>query len=192
MRVKNPEIREAILFAASREFAAKGYVKATIGNIARHAGTSPSNVYVYFQSKLEITMAIYEPWFKEQILQLEQDLITQSLPEQKLRTLLERIWKDIPRHHNGMTTTLIQALATATPGDNYNSKLLHWTENRLSNMLAEIFSDIESRQQSYTSMAHMIMLTFDGVGIQQNLKQPVEQINKMIDAMVGMMYQSEH
>jgi len=59
------------------------------------------------------------------------------------------------RHQNGMTTTLIQALATATRGDKYNSELLRWIENRLSNMLCQIFNDTDSKQQNYISMAHI-------------------------------------
>ena len=98
MRVKSSVVREAIQISAALEFVEKGFLKATIGNIARCAGTAHSNVYVYFQSKLEMTLAIYEPWLK-----------AQNLVGQKLRILLEGLWKEIPSHQNGMTTTLIQA-----------------------------------------------------------------------------------
>src|SRR6202165_3345074 len=48
------------------------------------AGTAPSNVYVYFASKLEIVLAIYEPWFKRKILALEKAVAKKKTREQKI------------------------------------------------------------------------------------------------------------
>jgi AcrR family transcriptional regulator len=55
-RVKNEQVRKAILQAAADQFQDKGYIATTIGGIARAAGTSQSNVYVYFASKIEIAL----------------------------------------------------------------------------------------------------------------------------------------
>ncbi len=53
-QVKKIEVRDRILAAATQLFAERGYARATVSQIAKAAGTAPSNVYVYFSSKLEI------------------------------------------------------------------------------------------------------------------------------------------
>ena len=42
-----------------------------VADIAQEAGVSPGNVYIYFQSKLEILYAIYDPWLRARIESLE-------------------------------------------------------------------------------------------------------------------------
>jgi len=64
---KKPEVREAILAAAFRLFARRGYAATMVADIAREAGVSPGNVYIYFRSKLEILYAIYDPWLRARI-----------------------------------------------------------------------------------------------------------------------------
>ncbi|MFT5502484.1 MAG: AcrR family transcriptional regulator [Gammaproteobacteria bacterium] len=187
MRVKNEVVRQAILRSAAIEFSEKSYLQATISNIARRAGTSRSNLYVYFKSKLDITLAVYEPWFKDQILQLEKSVGRKKTVNSKLTRLFDGLWKDIPQHKNGMTTTLMQALATATPGDHYSSNLLDWTEDKITDILISIVGQENTSKTNVAAIAHMIMLTFDGVAIRQNLQQPKEHGNEMIAMMVKML-----
>jgi AcrR family transcriptional regulator len=184
MRVKNEDVRQAILKSAAQEFSERSYLQATISNIARRAGTSRSNLYVYFKSKLDITLAVYEPWFKDQILQLEKSVTRKKTINSKLTRLFEGLWKDIPQHKNGMTTTLMQALATATPGDHYSSNLLEWAEDKITLILKSIFGHEDTSKTNFAPIAHMIMLTFDGVAIRQNLRQPKEHGNDMIEMVV--------
>ena len=47
-RQKSEQVRVAIMGAAERLFMEKGYIATTINSIARAAGTSQSNVYVYY------------------------------------------------------------------------------------------------------------------------------------------------
>src|ERR1019366_8522633 len=58
-QVKKAEIRDSILAAAGALFTEHGYARATVNQIAKAAGIAPSNVYVYFESKLKIMFAIY-------------------------------------------------------------------------------------------------------------------------------------
>lgn len=190
MWVKSQIVYEAILTAAEGEFAENGYVKATINNIARRAETSSSNVYVCFQSKLEIALAVYEPWFKNQILALEQSVSQKRTVERKLTCLLEGLWKSIPRDENRLTAMHIQALATATPRDPYSSELLRWTESKIAEILSGVFDKDEDPHNDYLAVAHMIMLTFDGVGMRQNLRQPLDRSGQMISQMVSMLARS--
>ncbi len=187
MRVKRQAVHDAILLAAEQEFAENGYVKATISKIARRAGTAPSNVYVYFQSKLEIVLAVYEPWFKRQILDLEQAVADKTTVEQKLTSLLEGLWKYIPHDTRGLTTTLVQALATATPQDKYNPELLRWTEHKIAQVLSDTFRSESASSVDFLALAHMIMFTFDGVGLRHNLRQSINREAQMITEMVALL-----
>ncbi len=190
VRVKRKSVHDAIISAAEQEFAENGYMKATINKIAKRAGTSPSNVYVYFQSKLEIVLAVYEPWFKDKILELEKKVTRRRTVENKLTCLIEGLWKFIPNDDAGYTTTLVQALATATPEDNYNPELLRWAEHKIAGILREILQNGATGKTDFLALAHMIMFTFDGVGLRRNLRQPINREAQMIEEMVGLLSQT--
>ena len=70
-QVKKAHVREAILDSARRLFEKKGYVATTTAQIARAAKVSEANLYVYFNSKFDVLMALYEPWIRERIHRLE-------------------------------------------------------------------------------------------------------------------------
>ena len=71
---KKPAVRDAILAGAYRLFSERGYAATTLTDIAKSAGFSPGNVYIYFDSKLDILYAIYDPWLRERIERLEDEL----------------------------------------------------------------------------------------------------------------------
>lgn len=52
------EVRERILAAGQREFAARGFDDATMADIARAAGVSTGNLYRYFDGKAELLQAV--------------------------------------------------------------------------------------------------------------------------------------
>lgn len=178
-RVKSEAVREAILSAAMTEFSEKGYLKSTVNSIAKGAGTAPSNVYVYFASKLEILLAIYEPWFKDRILNLEKIVAKKKSREQKIRTLVEGLLRDIADDDDRFTATLMAALATATPPDNYKPDLLLWAEERIAAMIGEA-TDAARGERRLPSLARLLMLVFDGVAVRSNLRQNIGTTNAML------------
>lgn len=166
MRVKRDSVREAILTAAAARFSADGYLRATIGAIAKDAGTAASNVYVYFPCKLEIALAVFEPWLKKEVLALEKAARKAEGPEAKVRLVVDGIVRRIPLDHKGRTTTLMQALSSARPSDRYNPQLLHWTEGKISQMLHEACG---LAADECDALARALMLIFDGVALRRNL-----------------------
>ena len=56
VQVKKPQSRAAILDAAQRLFRRQSYHTTTLAQIARAAGMSTANLYVYFDSKLKILL----------------------------------------------------------------------------------------------------------------------------------------
>lgn len=177
-RIKSEAVREAILSAAMTEFSEKGYLKTTVNAIAKGAGTAPSNVYVYFASKLEILLAIYEPWFKDRILNLEKAVAAKRSREQKIRCLVDGLLRDIADDEDGFTATLMAGLATATPPDNYKPDLLLWAEDRIAAMIGD--GGGAGGALRLPSLARLLMLVFDGVAVRSNLNQNIGTTNAML------------
>ena len=57
--------REAILRAAIKTFAKKGYFNAKVADIAGEAGIADGTVYLYFKSKEEVLHSIFDRAMEE-------------------------------------------------------------------------------------------------------------------------------
>ena len=135
VQVKKETVRNAILDAARDSFSDRGYHRTTLLDIAQRAGTGVSSLYSYFPSKLHLLYAVVEPWQKEGIWRLEASIRKIEEPREKLRTILLGIWRDIPMENIGLANSLMEALASADPGEKKPSPLLAWAEQRLRLML---------------------------------------------------------
>src|SRR5579863_10481582 len=110
VQVKKAEVRQAILTAAWQLFSRQTYQRTTLSQIAHKAGVSSANLYVYFDSKLDILYAVYEPWMHKRLLLLEAKLQGVERPIDRLRLLLRALWKEIPAEENGFLNNIVQAL----------------------------------------------------------------------------------
>jgi TetR/AcrR family fatty acid metabolism transcriptional regulator len=90
--------REAILRAAIRVFAGKGYFNSKGADIAREAGVADGTVYLYFKSKEEILHSIFDRNMEEAISASRKQLEEITDARQKLRRIalmhLERLGAD--------------------------------------------------------------------------------------------------
>ncbi|RYF28016.1 MAG: TetR/AcrR family transcriptional regulator, partial [Comamonadaceae bacterium] len=100
-QVKKEGVRDAILAAAFRLFEMQSYSGTSIPEIAKEAGISTANVYVYFRSKLEILYTLYEPWLKERLNRLARSLERIKTPQLRLERLLIVLWRELPLENNG-------------------------------------------------------------------------------------------
>ncbi len=155
-QTKKPEIRQAVVDAATALFIEQGYVETQISAIARRAGISTSNVYKYFGSKIDILYAIYDPWLRARVAAMEA-----GLPQgpERLRVFLTRLWDDIPNDDNGFANILIQALATARSAEGHRPELLHWFEGRVLEILR---SCIDGPDEDLKDLAALTVMVFDG------------------------------
>ena len=69
-QTKKDDRRAAILAASYKLFTKHGYHRTTLRQIAKAAGVSLANVYIYFASKYQIVFELYDPWMAAQIEQL--------------------------------------------------------------------------------------------------------------------------
>src|SRR5215813_6338212 len=61
------EKREAILRAATDVFAERGFFNAQVADVARVAGVAAGTVYLYFRSKDDLLVSIFERTMREAI-----------------------------------------------------------------------------------------------------------------------------
>src|SRR5205809_2522986 len=76
--------REAILRAAIKVFARKGYFNSKVADIAAAAGIADGTVYLYFKSKDEILHSIFDRAMAEFISEGKRELAAIERPAEKL------------------------------------------------------------------------------------------------------------
>ncbi len=187
VQVKKPAVREAILGSAMRLFSARGYAGTTLADIAAGAGITPSNVYRYFRSKLEILFALFEPWFAAHLDRLEARLVRIATPEARLRAILRALWHEIPAADNGFNNNLIQALATATPQEGYSRDLLLEMEKRFSALLRAHLPPARRHLARGNLLAHALFMAADGFAMNVKLKAEAPPVEAVIDLVCGLL-----
>lgn len=166
---KKPLVRGAILDAAFDLFSTKGYSGTTITEIGRRAGTSTANVYVYFESKLEILYAIYDPWLRERVATLERAVSGIASADERLRFLLRSLWRDIPAEENGFANNLMQAASAAHPGEGYSPALVLWFEERIASMIHDALPPARRALFGEARIGQLLIMAFDGIVINRHL-----------------------
>ena len=163
---KKEDVREAILAAAFRLFSAQGYVDTSIPAIAREAGMSTANVYVYFGSKLEILYTLYEPWLTERLEKLERSLRRIASPQARLERLITTLWRDLPRETNGFAKNIMQALSTSGGSDSYSPHLRELFQGRVAAWIGEC---LELPEAESSVVAGVLLMAFDGFAMNVHL-----------------------
>ncbi len=83
------ERRRLILDAAARLFAAEGYDRTSIRDIARNVGLLPGSVYHYFSSKRELFLAVHREGFEHTLEQVKAAARSSDDPWECLRRACE-------------------------------------------------------------------------------------------------------
>lgn len=166
-QVKKEGVRDAILAAAFRLFENQNYSGTSIPAIAKEAGISTANVYVYFRSKLEILYTLYEPWLKERLDRLERSLQRTKTPQLRLERLLVVLWRELPLENNGFAKNIMQALSTAGGGDDYSPELREFFQSRVA---AWIESCLALSKPECHVVSGIVLMAFDGFAMNVHLK----------------------
>jgi TetR/AcrR family fatty acid metabolism transcriptional regulator len=90
--------RDAILRAAVKVFARNGFFQSQVADVARVAGVAAGTVYLYFRSKDDLLVSIFERTMKDALDEARTALADVSDPTERLRRLarlhLERLGRD--------------------------------------------------------------------------------------------------
>lgn len=178
---KKPEIRAAIIEAADGLFRTNGYAFTTMSAIARKANTSPANIYVYFESKLDILLAVYEPWMKARIERVAEHARQFGDPESRLRFVLKSVWHEIPSDDNCFANNLVQALAAVRPQGAMPRNLLRWCETQITEVLCEALPEERRHIAEDGHLAHLVFMAYDGFAMHNNLSGPSDRIDDVVE-----------
>lgn len=80
--------RERIIAAAARFFGEKGYHNTTTAEVAEAAGVAAGTIYIYFSSKEDLLVAVFEEFLDRHMTRLREGVGQESGPEAKLRRLV--------------------------------------------------------------------------------------------------------
>src|SRR5918912_3006388 len=79
--------RDAILRAAIDVFAERGYFNAQVADVARAAGVAAGTVYLYFRSKDDLLVSIFEKTMREELADGRAAVADVSDPCERLRRM---------------------------------------------------------------------------------------------------------
>ena len=88
-RAASSDKREAILRAATKVFAEKGYFNSKVADIAAAAGIADGTVYLYFKSKDEILHSLFDRAMADFIAEGRRELAIIDAPAAKLKRVAE-------------------------------------------------------------------------------------------------------
>lgn len=80
--------REKIIAAAAKFFGEKGYHNTTTAEIAQAAGVAAGTIYIYFSSKEDLLVAVFEEFLERHMMRLSDGVDKEAGPEAKLRRLI--------------------------------------------------------------------------------------------------------
>ena len=163
---KKSDVRDAILAAAFRLFSTQGYSETSLPQIAREAGISTANVYVYFSSKLDVLFTLYAPWLTERLERLERSLARIRDPRARLQRLLLALWRELPRESNGFANNVMQAVSTSGADGDYSPELREYFQGRVTAWVGECLG-LEEREA--TMIASVLLMAFDGFAMNVRL-----------------------
>ena len=81
--------REAILRAAIKVFAQKGYFNSKVADIAKEAGIADGTVYLYFKSKEEILHSVFDRAMEEFIAEGKREIAEIEAADNRLRRIAQ-------------------------------------------------------------------------------------------------------
>ena len=162
---KKEGVRDAILDSAFRLFSEQGYSDTTLPAIARDAGISTANVYIYFASKLEILFTLYEAWLVAFLDRMDRSLQRIASREERLERLLQGLWRELPRESNGFANNIVQALSTSR-SEQYTPHLRLLVEQRVSGWIADCLA---MPQKEAGMVAGVVLMAFDGFAMNYHL-----------------------
>jgi AcrR family transcriptional regulator len=188
-QVKKAAVREAIQNSALQLFMERGYLNTTLADIGVAADVTVSNIYNYFDSKLDILFAVYAPWLDEKLDRLVADVETVEDPREKLRMVFLGVLRDIPAEDGGFANNLPQALSTRKEDETYSRGLLLRSKEKISTVLREVLPESARRRVDDDLVSHLLFMAFDGFAINYKLtgrSQQAEAISEMLaDLILG-------
>lgn len=166
-QVKKEEVERAITDAAYKLFKANGYSGVSMPQVAKIAKISTANIYVYFDSKVDLLLTVYKIWFSERVNEYLEQIDLCETPEQTLRRLFTVMWQKLPTEDNGFCGVLIEALSNRDMLGKYEPKLRLIVESELLILLAKCLP--KANHLIHQSIINILIMAFDGYALNYHL-----------------------
>jgi TetR/AcrR family fatty acid metabolism transcriptional regulator len=138
--VAPPAKRDAILRAAIDVFAERGYFNAQVADVARAAGVAAGTVYLYFRSKDDLLVSIFERTVKERLEDGRAAVANLSDPAERLRRFAQLHLGMLGRDRNLAIVFQVELRQSVKFMERFSSTLLQ-------DYLGQIRSTIEDGQK---------------------------------------------
>jgi len=89
-KVSKEQKREAILDAAIRIFAEKGFHSSRISDVAKEAGVAEGTIYLYFKNKDDLLLSVFSKRVGAFVEDVGRAVGRASSPQEKLKTIVEK------------------------------------------------------------------------------------------------------
>lgn len=103
------EREELILQAAADLLTEQGYHETSIDQIAARVGIAKGTVYLHFSSKEELVIALLKRGMREFVRAIEDTLAGEGSPSEKLRTIIEHVYRGLSGRQELHMTTILQS-----------------------------------------------------------------------------------
>lgn len=187
-QVKKEGMREAILAAAFDLFCRKGYTATTMAELARSAGMTVANIYVYFDSKLLIFYEIYTPWLLSRVDVLKDSVRKFPTARTRLQRIFLGLWGDIPAADHSFVNAMIEALSTAPRDTLKPNNLLKQCEQAITELILESLPPDRAQLAQNNLLSHILWMAHDGFAINARIgdKRDLDAIAQlMTDLLLG-------
>src|SRR5215470_5529524 len=87
---KSADKRERILLAAEVVFGRHGFFAARVSEIAKEAGVADGTIYLYFKSKDDLLISLFEQRMTQVNVALKDAIAGVALPKDQLRAFIKR------------------------------------------------------------------------------------------------------
>ncbi len=162
VQIKKKKLGDAILSAAQKLFSEKGYLGTRMAEIAAEVGTSVSNLYVYFPSKLHLLYEVYTPMVTSRMMRLSNEAQSISDPRKRLQLIFLTLWRDLPQDDNGFARNLMQAIITAPDGMEKPHYPLIWLEEITNDLIKSCLPEERHFLVDDRTIAFLAWMAFDG------------------------------
>lgn len=168
--------REAVLDAAERLMAEKGYEAATVSALVDEAGIPPSSIYHYFGSKEGVLLAVMERGadrFFQALPRIDQRIGSQA---DHLRQLVQTSAQAL--EHNPDFLRILVVMATQPTGAGEGE--VHRVVNRVREMALErlraqmhVVFGLDAKSREADTLARFALAAFDGAFVAQQANRKV-------------------
>jgi len=131
---KNNDKKDRILDAAVRVFARNGFFNSKVSEIAKEANVADGTIYLYFKSKDDILISLFEEKMSQIILQMTENLRGVSDPREKLRICIRTHLEIMKENHDLAVVITVELRQSA--------KFMKEYDNRPFSRYLKILSDI--------------------------------------------------